>query len=82
MKYIIYEMVTSNALTKLENSDMYDKKDMIVLTPIEWAFDISREHPTYESAQADIEKYAEKLKYKTLTILPVFDIDYNGKIRS
>jgi len=81
MVYKIYELVTSNALTKLDNSDFSEREDRIVLTPIEWISGMERENSTYDAAAENIRQHADKFKDKTLTIIPIFDIRWDGRVR-
>lgn len=79
MKYIIYELRKSieprveykNYSTVLIYSEVLEKLDIS---------SIEEEHLTMESAIETIEKNKEKLKYKKLTILPIYEIDWQGEI--
>jgi hypothetical protein len=42
---------------------------------------VEEEHNSMESAIFEINQKKEKLKHLTLTILPVFNINYEGEIR-
>ena len=43
-------------------------------------YGVEETHESFEGAVEEINKHAAKLKYKTLTILPIIRIDYEGEI--
>ena len=76
MRYIIYEL-TKSIEPRVEYKDyLYTE----VLERLD-AFPIEEEHLTMESAIETIEKNKERLKHKRLTILPIYNIDWEGEIR-
>jgi len=80
MKYIIYQMIYPDVLQKTV-MDGYYLKDLerCVLQTLNESF-VSEEHDSFESAVEEIKKNAEKLKSMSLTILPVINVNYEGKI--
>jgi hypothetical protein len=38
-------------------------------------------HESIESAMNEIEKYSDDLKSKTLTIIPIINISYDGEVK-
>jgi len=80
MKYIIYSLVQPEHLQKTI-PDGYHYKQLVrsVLEELDET-GIESKHDSMEAAVAEITKNAENLKYFKLTILPVINIDYEGKI--
>ena len=80
MRYVIYELVSPEILKKTELRG-YDQHSIErgVLQKLD-EYDISAEHPSFEAAVSEIEKNAELLKYKELTILPIISVIWNGEI--
>lgn len=80
MKYIIYELVSSkeprieyrNYSTEVIYSEVLEKLDLTL---------IEEEHLTMESAIKTIEENKERLKLKKLTILPIYEINWEGNIK-
>lgn len=80
MKYIIYEMVKPDVLQKTVRDGYYLKDlERCALQKLDISF-VQEEHDSFESAMEEITKNVEKLKYMSLTILPIIHIDYEGKI--
>lgn len=80
MNYIIYELTRPNILQKIV-PDGYYTKELIrnVLEELDEPF-IESQHESYDLAMAEIVKHKDKLKFKTMTILPIISIDYEGEI--
>ena len=80
MKYVIYELVQPSHLKEIEYEGYYPKT---VMRSVLQVLDVSRvneEHSTFEDAVKEIENNTEHLKHKSLTILPVIDISYDGSL--
>lgn len=80
MKYTIYEMVRPSILAETEYHGYYIEtvyRDVLEILNVSG---VEEEHLTLESAVAEIESKKEVLKGLRLTILPVFEISYNGEI--
>lgn len=80
MKYIIYELVKPSLLKEVEPDGYHYKttyKQVLEKLDVGW---IEAEHPSLESAMNEVYTNKEKLKQKTLTILPVLSIDWEGEI--
>lgn len=83
MKYQIFELIGPSILKKYEPDGYHMKSTQgIVLQDVNInCFEFKECHESIESAMNEIEKYSEDLKSKTLTIIPMIYIDYNGEIR-
>lgn len=80
MKYIIYEIVPS-VLSGTEPDGYYTKQvDRNILVELD-VFHITSRHSSFEDAESEIRSNKTFLKFKRLTILPVFDIGWDGEIR-
>lgn len=81
MKYTIYELIQPSHLKEVENEGYYINtihRDVLQKLDVH---DIESEHDTMESAANEIRKHSDKLKHKTLTVLPIFTIDWEGMER-
>lgn len=79
MKYKIFEIDTKREM----KPDGYDLSSTYthIIRDIEGApFQMRKEFQYPDEAYLEIEKYAIELRYKTLTIIPIIDIDWEGKI--
>lgn len=80
MRYIIYELVTPSHLNVIESGGYYPKViEREVLQKLDITA-VNEEHPSFESAVAEIEKKSTILKGYRLTVLPVFSVAYDGEI--
>lgn len=81
MKYIIYKMVQPSQLREIDTENYHPRT---IYRNVLEELDVSgveEEHNSMESAIFEINQKKEKLKHLTLTILPVFNINYEGEIR-
>jgi len=80
MKYIIYEMVQPSHLKEIE-PDGYHQKTIYrdVLQKLDVP-QVEEEHATMEDAVAEIHNKKDFLKHLTLTIIPVFTINWDGEV--
>lgn len=83
MKYQIFELVGPSILHKYEPNGYHMKSTQgIVLQDVDIdRFGFEECHESIESAMNEIEEYSNDLKSKTLTIIPIINIDYNGEIK-
>lgn len=83
MKYQIFELVGPEILHKYEPNGYHMKSTQgIVLQDVDIdRFGFEEKHDSYDSAMNEIEKYSNDLKSKTLTIIPIITIDYNGEVK-
>ena len=81
MKYVIYELIKPEILSKL-NFDGYhpSKTELSVFKELS-IYGIQTTHRSFEHAAEEITENADKLKHLSLTILPVFDIMWDGEIQ-
>ncbi len=80
MNYVIYELVQPSLLKKTEQDGYYLKTTyMDVLQRLNVPH-VKEEHPTMESAIAEIQNNKEHLKHLQLTILPVIRVSWDGEI--
>jgi len=80
MQYIIYEIVPS-VLSGIEPDGWYNKQiDRNVLIELDEREIVSR-HQSFDAAESEIRRNTHLLKFKKLTVLPVFDISWDGEIR-
>ncbi len=81
MQYIIYEMIAPSLLEEVKKEYYYVQTiENYVLRKLDVPF-VEAEHPTMESAIAEIDSKKDELKHLTLTILPIFKINYIGEIQ-
>ena len=83
MKYQIFELIGPAILHKYEPDGYYMKSIQgIVLQDVDIDhYGFEEKHESIESAMNEIEKYSDDLKSKTLTIMPIIKIDYDGEVR-
>ena len=82
MKYQIFELVGPEILHKYEPDGYYMKSTQgVVLQDIDInRYGFEEKHESIESAMNEIEKYFDDLKNKTLTIIPIIKINYDGEV--
>ena len=83
MKFQIFELVEPPILKKHE-PDGYHMKSIqgIILQDVDInRYGFEEIHDSVDSAINEIEKYSDDLKSKTLTIIPIITIDYDGEVR-
>ena len=82
MKYKIYEIYYPSVLQSIDDSGYHP---VIVsgyaLKEVNVDIVFRDEHATFELAVEEIKKNADSLEGKSLTILPIIKIDYQGKLR-
>ncbi len=81
MKYIIYKMVQPSHLKEIEPDGFYQNtvyRDVLEKLDVSG---VEEEHPTMESAVAEISSKGDSLKGLQLTIIPVLSISWDGGIR-
>ena len=83
MKYQIFELVEPSILKKYEPDGYHMKSTQgIVLQDVDIdRYGFEEKHESIESAMSEIEKYSDDLKGKTLTIIPIINIDYDGEVK-
>ena len=83
MKYQIFELVGPSILKKYEPDGYHMKSTQgIVLQDVDIdRYGFEERHESIESAMNEIEEYSDDLKSKTLTIIPIIKIDYDGEVR-
>ena len=83
MKYQIFELVGPQILHKYEPDGYHMKSTQgIVLQNVDInRFGFEEKHDSIDSAMNEIEKYSEDLKGKTLTIIPMIYINYDGEVK-
>jgi hypothetical protein len=78
--YTIYELIKPDFLQKTEPDGYYTKTlERNVLQKLDET-GVYETQETHADCMAEIVKNKEKLKYKSLTILEVININYEGKI--
>ena len=77
MKYIIYKMVQPSCLVEIDGCGYVHNK---VLQKLDIS-GVDEEHPTMESAIAEIHNKKHLLKFMELTIIPVLEITWDEEIR-
>jgi hypothetical protein len=80
MQWIIYKMVQPDEMFEMKANGYYREntdRNLLERLRIEGVVD---EHPTFEMALSEIENQKHLLKTLRLTIIPVIDISFNGKI--
>ena len=82
MKYQIFELVGPQILHKYKPDGYYTKSTQgVVLQDIDInRYGFEEKHESIESAMNEIEKYFDDLKNKTLTIIPIIKINYDGEV--
>lgn len=83
MKFQIFELVEPPILKKYE-PDGYHMKSIqgIILQDVDInRYGFEEIHESIESAINEIEKYSDDLKTKTLTIIPIIQISYDGEVK-
>lgn len=81
MKYVIYEMIKPSHLKEIKEDGYYQKtiyRDVLEKLDIRG---VKEEHPTMESAIAEINEKKDLLKYMQLTIIPVINIAFDGEVQ-
>ena len=83
MKYQIFELVGPSILKKYEPDGYHMKSTQgIVLQDVDIdRYGFEERHESIESAMNEIGRYSEDLKSKTLTIIPIITIDYDGEVK-
>ena len=82
MKFQIFELIEPSILKKHE-PDGYHMKSIqgIILQDVDInRYGFEEIHDSIDSAMNEIEKYSDDLKTKTLTIIPIINIDYDGEV--
>ena len=83
MKFQIFELVEPPILKKHE-PDGYHMKSIqgIILQDVDIdRYGFEEIHDSIDLAINEIEKYSDDLKSKTLTIIPIINIDYDGEVK-
>ena len=83
MKFQIFELVKPSILKKYE-PDGYHMKSIqgIILQDVDIdRYGFEEIHDSIDLAINEIEKYSDDLKSKTLTIIPIINIDYDGEVK-
>ena len=83
MNYQIFELVEPSILHKYE-PDGYHMKSIqgIILQNVDInRYGFEEIHDSIDLAINEIEKYSDDLKSKTLTIIPIINIDYDGEVK-
>lgn len=81
MKYIIYEIVRPSHLAGLDDSGYNIRSvDRYVMERLD-VHNVNEEHDTMENAIREINDKKENLKHLTLTVLPIFEVLWDGEIR-
>ena len=81
MKYKIYEIVTPAVLKRIDDDGYHPTTvDRMVLEELSVS-GVNDEHTTLELALQEIKDHAKELKYLTLTVIPVININYEGEIQ-
>lgn len=83
MKFQIFELIELPILKKYEPDGYYTKSTQgIVLQDVSIdRYGFEEKHESIESAMNEIEKYSDDLKSKTLTIIPIIQINYNSEVK-
>ena len=80
MKYTIYEMIQPEHLKEIKPDGYYRKtiyRDVLQKLDV---YGVEKEHPTMESAIAEIHNKKDLLKHLQLTIIPVLTITWDGEV--
>lgn len=80
MKYVIYEMVCPSHLKEIENDGYYPKTIYREVLQELDLVGIGKEHKTMEGAINEITNKKDALKHMKLTVLPVFEISWDGEL--
>lgn len=83
MKFQIFELVEPPILKKHEPDGYYMKSIQgIILQDVDIdRYGFEEIHDSIDLAINEIEKYSDDLKSKTLTIIPIINIDYDGEVK-
>ena len=83
MKYQIFELISPPSLKKYEPDGYHMKSTQgSILQEIDIdRYGFEENHDSIDSAMNEIEKYSDNLKSKTLTIIPIININYDGEVR-
>ena len=76
MLYVIYELVASSSLGKLEG----EEGNLKVLRKISWDIPLHEHHSSFEGAFKEIEQHAKELRNRKFVVLPTISVDYEGNI--
>lgn len=76
MKYKIFELVKPEHLQKTEIYGYYN-----ILQEMDYSSKLDELYNSPEEALSKIEENKEDLKFKTLTIIPIIEINWEGEIR-
>jgi hypothetical protein len=74
MPYVIYELVASPSLTRLEE----EGEQLVVCRLNRWK--IHERHASFERAYEEIDQYKEELRNMQFVVLPTISVDYKGEI--
>ncbi len=77
MKYKIFELIGEE---KLEE-DGFDTKTIQTYKLKETSLNSWGSHVSFQDAEKHIEENAKNLNFCKMTILPIYEIDYEGNIR-
>jgi hypothetical protein len=80
MKYIIYELIEHDLLTEIKERGYYESKTHRSVLEVLDVPNVESTHSSLNSATSEVFKHKELLKHKKLTILQVFDINWEGEI--
>lgn len=81
MKYVIYELINPEILSKVEfEGYQATKTELSVLKKLS-VYGIQTEHRSFKHAAEEIKENTDKLKHLSLTILPVFNIMWDGEVQ-
>ena len=80
MIYTIYELIQPDLFTQTIPDGYYSKtiyKDILQKVDLN---NFESEHSSIYSAISEIQKNTERLKHMTLTVIPIFTINWAGEI--
>ena len=80
MIYTIYELIQPDLFTQTIPDGYYSKtvyKDILQKVDLN---NFESEHSNIDSAISEIQKNTERLKHMTLTVIPIFTINWAGEI--
>ena len=80
MKFKIYQLAEPEILEIINKSGYELGVNQLMALEDFHNYDLDNSYDSFESAKEAIEKNAKNLKHKTLIVLPVFNISYNGEI--
>ena len=75
MIYTIYELVESSSLARLEGED-----SVLMVLQRFYHYGMTTSHRSFDEACEDIYLYKEELHNKKFVVLPIINVDYEGKI--